>query len=260
MNEVFVLKKLKKEQNVFIIMLILIFAAVGYPYLSRLDFDKSYSGLSIKEVENNYKKYINQTVTFEAWYDHGESFHDGAKIKQYDIFGEYEGSINVHIDYDKIDTSMLMWGNEYFFTGTFHREPRKSEFTYENETYTSCWNATYLDITKIKPFYDDINHHNTSKFIGTWKVIENDYGPYTGNWTWVFYENNTLEYLDREDSLDDHYVVDGDRFYHEYYFPSTVGHIISDCYYAEYFFTENDTKLRLEHEDGRIVRIFQKIE
>src|SRR4030042_5883260 len=122
-----------KKKLISIIIIILIIAVACYLFLSRLDLEKSYSGLSIKEVQENYEKYLNQTVMFQAWYDHnyGYSFIEGSKIEQYDIFGKYEDSINVHIDCDKVDTSMLMRGNEYFFTGTFHREPWKSEFTYK---------------------------------------------------------------------------------------------------------------------------------
>jgi len=213
----------------FFILVILIFS-ISYIYNY-----KPYQGLSIEEVRDNYQKYDN---------------------------GDFEDYIYAHIDYDNVDTSMLMRGNEYFFTGIFRRELVTSEFTYEGETYYSSGYSTYFDVTKIKPFYDDVERHNTSRFIGTWKLIENYYGPYADNWTWVLYENNTLRYLEDGDNLYDRFVVDGNRFYHEYYEASTVidDWISSDHYYSKYYFSENDTKLRLESEDGRLIKVFQKIE
>jgi len=264
-------KEIKKQIDIKIILsfFILIFLIASmiyvndYIYKSKLDYEKSYSGLSINEVQNNYEKYLDQNVTFEAWY---ESDYRGAIIRQYDIFGEYESTIPVHIDYNQVDTSTLMRNYEYIFNGTYHREPRVNEYTYVNETYTSYWNYSYLDITEIEPNFKDSGLHNISKFIGHWKLIEEDNEPYTKEWNWTFYENNSLKYKSGNYERWGRFTVDGDRFYHEYYQDSVDNMIYTDEYFADYYFFENDTKFRIENMiSGRygirdLDRVFQKVE
>lgn len=234
-----------------------------YIYNSKLDYEKSYSGLSIKEVRNNYEKYLNQSVTFEAWY---EDNYENAIIRQYNIFGKSESSIRVHIDYNQVDTSMLMRDYEYIFNGTYHREPRISEYSHGNETYTYHWNYTYLEITGIEPNYNDSGLHNISKFIGHWKLIEQNNKPTTTYWDWIFYENNSLKYISSYYEEWNRFTVDGDRFYYEYYQDSADGMIFTEEYYADYYFFENDTKFRIENLTfdkygvRDITRVFQKVE
>jgi len=252
-------KTLKQDILPVIIAILVILVILYFAVFINISFEKTYSGLSIKEVKDNYENYLNQSVTFEAW-----SYHtggDGYGIRQYDLLGKSEDSMIVYIDNTQIDTSMLTPEQEYYFTGIIGYNSEEREVTYEDEVYRYWWNHTYMNVTKIETLYDDVERHNTSRFIGAWKLIERDGEPYIGNQTWIFYENNSLKLQDEWGR----FVIDGDRFYHEYYqyfgYPEELPHIYYD--FADYYFSDNYTKLTLDIEisntDWRVVNVLQKI-
>lgn len=224
---------------IFIMMVIWIFSL------------KPYDGTSIKDIENNPIEYDNKTVTIQAWYQ--GSIIKGS-IYQEDYFTDEKYSMSVYLD-EGVDKSIFIPGREYLWTGVI-----------KTGSYLDGGLYAYMEASKIETLYEDIERHNTSRFIGSWKLIEEDYEIYTENWTWTFYGNNSLKalYISSsgyifKDSWD-RFVVDGNKFYHEYdlYFDewSTFTHE----YFGKYYFSENDTKFTLDIEDGRIIRVFQKIE
>jgi len=266
-------RKTKKTMNIKIVALvfILIISILGLNYMYNL---KPYEGISIKDINDNLNEYINQSVSIQAFYYPYR--YNYSLIYQNSYFhGEYEsGQSYLSIEMGEyIDKSMLMDEREYIWNGIILREPWKSEYTYDNVTYTDYGNHTYLNVTKIETLYNDIERHNISKFVGSWKLIEYNDKPSVSNSTWVFYENNTLQAVNKSrvdiplDSYE-HFAVDNkdnilyyeqkEYLFHEYFRIKT---------FCNYDFSENNTKLTLEITKGDMIfspeehsMVFQKID
>jgi len=189
-------------------------------------------GISIQDIKNNPEKYLDKTITLTASYSGASNGY----LIQEDFFGNTEG-IKVEIGED-VDISMLLHGREYHWTGTV------VQITDNDNTYLR------FVVQEIETLYEDDGRHDTSKLIGTWKLIESseDYGI---NKIWIFYENNSLKISSSPDWGS--YMVDADKMYFNPFTPFTDPYAMSYTYY----FTENDTKLTIDENAERdLIRVY----
>jgi len=224
--------KMEKKYKKIMIAAVILGAVVLFLVILFIISD---TGLSINEINSNPEKYVNETVVIKAWF----SGANNGFIYQKDFFGIQKGYLSVKID-ENVDISMLLHGREYYWTGIIRPVVDENKISY-----------VYLEVKKIETLYKDKRRHNTSKFVGTWKEIENNLFPYE-NETWIFYENNSLYIVDfREWSK---YMVDGDKIYFN---PTTP---FDDPPSFSYYFLENNTKLVIDEDAERnLIRVYKKI-
>ena len=140
---------------------------------------------------------MNKTITLTGTFS-GKTSGWSGYIYQKDIFG-VNHALSTDID-DNVDISMLFCNREYRWTGTI----------IEN---TNSYGETYpvIDVQQIETLYKNDGRHNTSKFLGNWKLIEEDLHDVLYNETWIFYKNNTINI--NLGSEWGGYMIDGEKFY-----------------------------------------------
>lgn len=237
------IRKIKKSMNIKIVFLvfILIISILWLNYMYDL---KPYEGISINDITDNPDEYVNQTVSIQAFYVHSSRGYPTIYQDSYfhSKYSSGKSSLYIRIGED-IDTSMLMDGQEYIWNGIILNEP-----------------YIHLNVTKIDTLYDNIERHNISKFIGSWRRIDYESEYFLEeNLTWIFYENNTLREVNKSRGdvpLDshEHFAVDNKD---EIIYYEQKEYLFGECLitgtFCNYYFSENDTKLTLEIITGGMI-------